>query len=111
MFMDMVRPQPPRTSARGLAPGAASLAFARPSVAQGTAARIVVIGGGFGGTACARALKRINPKLDVTLIEPNPTFTACPLSNEVIAGLRDIAAQQFSYEKLAAEGIQVAAQA
>ena len=109
--MDTVRPQTRRTFVRGLAAGAASLPFGRPSVAQGTAARIVVVGGGFGGTACARALKRIDPKLDVTLIEPNPTFTACPLSNEVIAGLREIRAQQFGYEKLAAEGIHIAAQA
>jgi sulfide dehydrogenase [flavocytochrome c] flavoprotein chain len=108
--MDVRRRPTRRTLVRGLAAGAASFAFVRPSIAQG-AARIVVIGGGFGGTACARALKRIDPKLEVTLIEPNPTFTACPLSNEVIAGLRDIGAQQFGYEKLAAEGIQVAAQA
>jgi sulfide dehydrogenase [flavocytochrome c] flavoprotein subunit len=109
--MDTLRPQTRRTFVRCLAAGTASFTFARPAVAQGAAARIVVIGGGFGGTACARALKRIDPKLDVTLIEPNPTFTACPLSNEVIAGLREISAQQFGYEKLVAEGIHVAGKA
>src|SRR6185312_3224609 len=36
---------------------------------------------------------------------------ACPFSNEVIAGLREIEAQQFGYEKIAAEGISVIAQA
>jgi sulfide dehydrogenase [flavocytochrome c] flavoprotein chain len=108
--MNALRSPTRRTIVRGLAAGAASSAFARPLIAQG-AARIVVIGGGFGGTACARTLKRIDPELDVTLVEPNRTFTACPLSNEVIAGLRDIGAQQFGYEKLAAEGIQVASQA
>ena len=30
-----------------------------------------MIGGGFGGASCARALKRIDPKLQVTLVEPN----------------------------------------
>ncbi len=70
-----------------------------------------MIGGGFGGAACARALKRSDAKLRVTLIEPNKTFTACPFSNEVIAGLREIGAQQFGYEKLAADGISVIAQA
>ena len=81
-----------------------------PALAQ-SAARIIVIGGGFGGASCARALKRIDPRLQVTLIEPNPTFTACPLSNEVIAGLRELAAQQFTYRRIAAEGIAVVAQA
>ena len=61
--------------------------------------------------ACARALRRIDAKLQVTLVEPNQIFTACPFSNEVIAGLRDIEAQQFSYDRIAAEGISVIAQA
>jgi NADPH-dependent 2,4-dienoyl-CoA reductase/sulfur reductase-like enzyme len=72
---------------------------------------VVVIGGGFGGASCARALRRIDPKLEVTLIEPNRIFTACPFSNEVIAGLRDIEAQQFSYDRMIAEGVTVVAQA
>ena len=44
-------------------------------------------------------------KLQVTLIEPNRTFTACPFSNEVIAGLREIDAQQFTYDRIVAEGV------
>src|SRR5215470_13741133 len=99
-----------RNVVRGIATTAATFAFPSPSHAQSDA-RIVVIGGGFGGVACARALRKINPKLQVTLVEPNRTFTACPFSNEVIAGLRDIGAQQFGYEKIAADGIGVVAQA
>ena len=41
---------------------------------------------------CARALKRADTKLQVTLIEPNQTYISCPFSNEVIAGLRQIEA-------------------
>jgi NADPH-dependent 2,4-dienoyl-CoA reductase/sulfur reductase-like enzyme len=70
-----------------------------------------VIGGGFGGASCARALKQIDPKFEVTLVEPNRTFTACPFSNEVIAGLREIDAQQFTYERIAAASVTVVAQA
>ena len=70
-----------------------------------------MIGGGFGGASCARALKAIDPKLQVTLVEPNKTFTACPFSNNVIAGLRSIEAQQFGYDKIAAGGVTVVAQA
>jgi NADPH-dependent 2,4-dienoyl-CoA reductase/sulfur reductase-like enzyme len=90
--------------------GAAALAFPRPSFAQ-SAARIVVVGGGFGGASCARALKQADAKLQVTLVEPNRTFTACPFSNTVIAGLRSIEAQQFTYDKIAADGVTVIAQA
>ena len=87
-----------------------ALAFPLPAFAQ-AAARVVVIGGGFGGASCARALKAIDPKLQVTLVEPNKTFTACPFSNNVIAGLRSIEAQQFGYDKIAAGGVTVVAQA
>lgn len=87
-------------------------AVAYPHVLRAkTAAHVVVIGGGFGGASCARALRKSDPKLEVTLIEPNATFTSCPFSNEVIAGLRDITAQQFTYDKIANDGVRVIAQA
>jgi sulfide dehydrogenase [flavocytochrome c] flavoprotein subunit len=109
MLMDALRLMTRRNVVRGIAATAASFAFPCPSHAQ-SAARIVVIGGGFGGAACARALRRIDGKLQVTLVEANRTFTACPFSNEVIAGLRDIEAQQFGYDRIAAEGVSVMAQ-
>ena len=108
--MDALRPMTRRNVVRGVAASAVSFAFLCPSRAQ-SAARIVVIGGGFGGASCARALRRIDAKLQVTLVEPNRTFTACPFSNEVIAGLREIEAQQFTYDKIIAEGVTVIAQA
>jgi sulfide dehydrogenase [flavocytochrome c] flavoprotein chain len=98
-----------REAVVGLTTSAATLAM--PSIARAQAARVAVIGGGFGGAACARALKRLEQGLKVTLIEPNQRFTACPFSNEVVAGLREIEAQQFGYERIAAEGIGVVAQA
>lgn len=91
---------------------AAATSLAAPSILRAqTAGRVVVVGGGFGGTACARALKRADAKLQVTLIEPNKAFTSCPFSNEVIAGLREMEAQQFGYDKLGAEGVTVVARA
>jgi NADPH-dependent 2,4-dienoyl-CoA reductase/sulfur reductase-like enzyme len=44
----------------------------------------------------------------VTLIESSATFTACPLSNVVIAGLRELGEQQFTYDHVAADGIAIA---
>jgi sulfide dehydrogenase [flavocytochrome c] flavoprotein chain len=110
MLMDALRLMTRRNVVRGIAATTAAFAFPCPSRAQSTA-RVVMIGGGFGGAACARALRRIDTKLQITLVEPNKVFTACPFSNEVIAGLRDIEAQQFNYDKIAADGISVIAQA
>jgi NADPH-dependent 2,4-dienoyl-CoA reductase/sulfur reductase-like enzyme len=87
--------------------GIAGLAF--PSVARAAPARVVVVGGGFAGAMAARALSARG--LDVKLVEPNATYTACPLSNAVIGGFRPMAAQNFSYQRLAASGVRVVAQA
>src|SRR6185437_1050393 len=108
--MDVTRRLSRRDVARGIASAAAASAWPRPLLAQG-AARVVVIGGGFGGAGCARALRQLDPKWQVTLVEPNQVFTACPFSNEVIAGLRELPMQQFTYDKIAAAGVTVVAQA
>jgi sulfide dehydrogenase [flavocytochrome c] flavoprotein chain len=86
--------------------GLAALLPAR-AAAQSTA-RVVVVGGGFAGATCARELKRSG--LAVTLVEPSATYTACPFSNGVLAGLRPLSAQQFGYDALKRDGITVAAQ-
>ena len=104
--MDVTR----RDVARGIAAVAAMAALPCPSLAQ-SLARVAVIGGGFGGASCARALRQLDPRLQVTLIEPNRIFTACPFSNEVIGGLRELGQQQFTYDRIAAEGVTVIAQA
>jgi sulfide dehydrogenase [flavocytochrome c] flavoprotein chain len=75
-----------------------------PALAQGQP-RVVVVGGGFAGATCARELKRLASDARVMLVEPNPTFTACPFSNGVITGLREVKQQQFNYEALGGLGI------
>jgi sulfide dehydrogenase [flavocytochrome c] flavoprotein subunit len=87
------------TAAAGLAPAVLS--------AQGKA-RVVVIGGGFGGATAARTLKSLQPALHVTLIEPNPVYTSCPFSNSVLANLREIDQQQFRYDGIKGAGVTVA---
>jgi len=79
-----------------------------PALAQGAAPRVVVVGGGFAGASCARALRQADGRIAVTLVEANATFTACPFSNAVIGGLRELSAQQFTYDRVAADGIVVA---
>jgi sulfide dehydrogenase [flavocytochrome c] flavoprotein chain len=87
---------------------AASALDPRPARGQGATPRVVVVGGGFAGASCARALRQADPRVVVTLVEPNTTFTACPFSNAVIAGLRELPAQQFTYDRVAADGITIA---
>jgi len=72
------------------------------------APHVVIVGGGFAGAACARALRSADDKLAITLIEARPTYTAPPLSNGVLGGLRELSQQQFGYDKIAAAGIKVA---
>jgi sulfide dehydrogenase [flavocytochrome c] flavoprotein chain len=88
--------------------GAAASALVRPALAQGRA-KVVVVGGGFGGATCARALRRAG--LDVTLVEAEATYMACPFSNAVIAGLRGLEELRFGYGALRREGIAVVHQA
>jgi sulfide dehydrogenase [flavocytochrome c] flavoprotein chain len=89
------------------AAGKAAALLPLPALAQGYSGRVVVIGGGFAGATCARFVKRMDPRVTVTLVEASRTFTACPFSNSVIAGLRDLTAQQFGYDKTAASGVAI----
>lgn len=93
---------------KGLAAGA--LALSAPAVRAQAAGRVAVVGGGFAGATCARFLKRLLPATTITLIEPAERFIACPFSNAVIVGLRELEAQAFGYEALRAEGIEVVRQ-
>jgi sulfide dehydrogenase [flavocytochrome c] flavoprotein chain len=92
----------------GVGAGIAATMLPRPMLGQGATPKIVVIGGGFAGLTAARMAKRYDKGLDVTVVEANPTYTACPFSNDVIAGLRDIKEQQFGYGKVAGDGVALA---
>ena len=63
-----------------------------------THARVVVIGGGFGGATCAKYIRRADAAIEVTLVEPRRQFITCPFSNAVIAGLRDMASVTHGYD-------------
>ena len=90
------------------ATSAAAATLPMPALTQAAGGRVVVVGGGFAGATCARALRRLDPWAVVTLVETSQTFTACPFSNEVVAGLRDLKQQQFDYRQVAADGVTMA---
>ena len=49
-------------------------------------ARVVVVGGGFGGATAAKYIRMWDPAIDVVLVEREPSFISCPISNLVLAG-------------------------
>jgi sulfide dehydrogenase [flavocytochrome c] flavoprotein subunit len=74
----------------------------------GKKGRVIVIGGGYGGTIAAKYIKIADPAIDAVLIEKKTEYTSCPLSNEVFSGERDIASLTFNYDGLSSKrGIDV----
>lgn len=51
-------------------------------------ARVLIIGAGFGGAACAKYLHQLSPTTQVQLIEQRSEFFTGPFTNLVISGLR-----------------------
>lgn len=91
----------------GASAAIASFALPAPAVARGRGGRVLIVGGGFGGATTARYLRRRDPDLDVTLIEPAERFHTCPFSNLYLAGLRDFKAISHDYNGLRALGVKV----
>ena len=65
--------------------GAVSLAGCATSAPS--KARVVVIGGGFGGATAAKYIRLWAPSIDVVLVEREASFISCPISNLVSAGI------------------------
>lgn len=63
-------------------------------------ATVIVIGGGFGGSVCAKYIKLFDSNINVTLIEANKNFITCPYSNTVIAGINKIDFITRNYNRL-----------
>jgi NADPH-dependent 2,4-dienoyl-CoA reductase/sulfur reductase-like enzyme len=56
---------------------------------------VVVIGGGFGGLTIAKALRKLDKTIEVTVIEKNNVFMACPFSNTLLGGLDNVTLDNF----------------
>ena len=87
--------------------GASLLAVPAILHAQAARARLVVIGGGFGGATAARFARITYPWLDVTLIEPQAKFVTCPYGNLILAGTRKLADITHSYDGLRNRGVKI----
>jgi sulfide dehydrogenase [flavocytochrome c] flavoprotein subunit len=65
--------------------------------------RVVVVGGGYGGTIAAKYVRMLDKSIEVVMIERNKQFVSCPFSNFYIAGLtNDMNSLTIGYDKLAA---------
>lgn len=91
-----------KASAAGIAIGAfPGLAFASSELIKKKGRRVVVVGGGFGGATAAKYLRKWSDnKIEVVLIERNPVFISCPMSNTVLGGSRTIGDLTLTYDVL-----------
>ena len=70
-------------------------------------ARVVVVGGGFGGATAAKYIRMWDPSVDVVLVERESAFISCPISNLVLAGYSSMQDITTSYDGLARHGVRV----
>ena len=80
---------------------------ARPGAARPNAPRVLVVGGGFAGAACALELRALRPALEVVLVDPDERYRTCPMSNSVIAGLRPMSSITVSRSGLGRAGVRL----
>ncbi len=78
---------------------AAASGCASPAIAK-RSARVVVVGGGYGGATAARYLRLLDRSLEVVLVEPHEALVSAPASNLVIGGFRTLADLTTPYTAL-----------
>jgi sulfide dehydrogenase [flavocytochrome c] flavoprotein subunit len=71
--------------------------------------RVVVVGGGYGGTIAAKYIRMMDKSIEVVMIERNDHFVSCPFSNLYIGGvIKDLNPLTIKYDKLASNhGVKV----
>jgi len=96
-----------KLSAAGTASAALTGCATTPEIKK-PIGRVIVIGGGFGGTTAAKYIRMWSGgTIEVFLIERNTEFVSCPTSNLVLGGSRSMADITRGYEKLRDYGVQV----
>ena len=72
-------------------------------------ARVLVVGGGYGGATAAKYLRLLSDgHIGVVLVEPDEAFVSCPISNLVLGGSKTLADITVPYTSLAkAHGVTI----
>lgn len=90
-----------------LSGAAAALAATGCATTGGAKARVVVIGGGFGGATAAKYIRMWGPSIEVVMVERETDFVSCPISNLVYGGSKTMADITYGYSGLGRYGVQV----
>lgn len=86
----------------------ASTPLFAPAVLGQAKPKLVVVGGGPGGGTVARYVAKDSAgAIEVTLIEPQKSFTTCFFSNLYVGGFRDFKSITHSYDKVRKGGVNV----
>lgn len=90
-----------RQFVQGAGFGAVLGALSGCATVGGSGAKVVVVGGGYGGATAAKYIRMWSDYgIEVTLVEPNPTFISCPISNLVVGGVKTIGDITTPYDNL-----------
>jgi sulfite dehydrogenase len=92
---------------RDLLKFAAATSLVGCATATPSKARVVVVGGGYGGATAAKYLRLWDPAIDVVLVERESQFVSCPISNLVLAGFTSMQEISRGYDGLRRHGVQV----
>lgn len=85
----------------GAGSAVASLGLLSGCATTGSSAKVVVVGGGYGGATAAKYVRLFSDYgIDVTLVEPNAAFVSCPISNLVLGGHKTMADITTPYDNL-----------
>ena len=90
-----------------LAAATAALSAAGCATTGAGKARVVVIGGGYGGATAAKYSKLWDPAIDVSVVERSPFFISCPISNLVLGGHWSLDDIRRPYTGLERRGVRI----
>lgn len=76
-------------------PGTAVASEKKATPKKTSGKSVVIVGGGFGGLTMAKALRKKDANIEVTVIEKNNIFMACPFSNTLLGGLDGVSLDTF----------------
>src|SRR3972149_1217931 len=82
----------------GVFPGCAT---SGSEIVKKSGQRVVIVGGGFGGATAAKYIRMWGEeKIEGVVVERNPLFVSCPMSNTVLGGSRTIDDLTQNYDTL-----------
>jgi NADPH-dependent 2,4-dienoyl-CoA reductase/sulfur reductase-like enzyme len=87
--------------------GVAGCATMKGDFAPKAGKRVVVVGGGWGGSTAAKYVRLADPAIEVIVLEPQRQFISCPMSNLVLSQVRTLQSLTMSYDGLRGHGVKL----